>query len=300
MEQTEYGEEDKKRKKKSRKKNTKLRGIVKILICVGILYVLMYGFATLGFAVSMYFCPGRLEEITEIFGNVGIGLTALIACFMLRSETGERLRDAVSFRDFRFSLVIAVTLAGWSLGEVCDHLMGLILSDHMTIVPDVNSMEGIVGVISAVICAPIFEELIFRFSFMGLLKKNSGMVFTILVTTFVFAAGHFYNVQGTGNVFMGTVLAAYVYYKTENILYTMCEHAIHNGLCYIPLENVKFLGVDVYYEKNGFILAGWPWFLCNLAVLCLTMAWLAWFFRFSGWKRKQELKGLSDEEILES
>lgn len=258
--------------------------IIRVLLLAGMTYGLMLGFAIVGYVLSLGlgFSEEDGDALLELFGNIGLLLAVLIVCTMVKNRTGVRVRDAVKLRRFNFMLVIMLTLAGWSLGETCDHVMGVILSNFMSIEPDVNDIGSIWTVLSAVICAPIFEELIFRFGFMGLLKENFGKVFTIFFSTIIFAVVHTYNIQNTFNVIVGTLLTAYVYYRTGNILYTMCEHFLHNALCCIPFGEMSILGIDVYYEKNGFIMAGMPWLIINLIILAISMGWLIWFFGRKG------------------
>ena len=261
------------------KKNTKGWGIIRILILTAVMYGLMVAFAILGLLFADQFSLFDDDIAMDVFGNIGLGFGALIAVMELRKVTGERVRDSIKIKDFSILLVIMLTLAGWSLGEVCDHFMAVILSGFMSIEPDESSLSGVTGVISAVICAPIFEELIFRHSFIGLLKKNSGKVFTIVFTSLVFSLAHAYNIQNSADVFVGTLLAAYVFYKTGNLLYTICEHALHNALCFLPFGSFQILGKDLYYEKNGFVLAEWPWLIINMAVLIFSMTWLILYFK---------------------
>ena len=260
------------------RKNTRGRGILRILLCTGLLLGLMIAFGIMGLLLDDALRLNQTDLMIDVFGNVGIGVSAWITCVILRKATGERLRDVIHLKGFCFGLVIALTLASWSIGEVFDHVMGLCLSGFMVITPDETDMTGISSLISAVVCAPIFEELIFRFGFMGFLKKNSGKAFTILFTTLIFSLIHTYNLQNTGNVFVGTLFAAYVYYRTGNILYTMCEHALHNAICFLPFGEWTLLGANVYYEKNGFILCGLPWFFINLVIMILSLAWLIKYF----------------------
>lgn len=260
-------------------KNTKLGCIIRILLLTGMTYGLMLGFAIIGYVFSQGFPGAEEDAIMEVFGNSGLLFAVLIVCAVVRKRTGVRVRDAVKLRNFDFMLVIMLTLAGWSLGETCDHVTGVLLSNFMSIEPDVTEIGSIWAIISAVICAPIFEELICRFGFMGLLKESFGKVFTIIFSTIIFAVMHTYNIQNTTNVIVGTLLVAYVYYQTGNILYTMCEHCLHNALCFVPFGSFSLFGVDFYYEKNGFILDGWPWFLINVIILGISMTWIILYFK---------------------
>lgn len=273
---------DEDQERSPKKKATKLGCVLRVILLTGVVYGLMLGFAIVGYVLALGIPVADENALLEVFGNLGLLLAVLIICAMVRNRTGERVRDAVKLRHFNFMLVIMLTLAGWSLGEACDHFMGVVLSNFMSIEPDVNNIGNIWTVISAVFCAPILEELIFRFGFMGLLRESFGKVFTITFSTIIFAVVHTYNIQNTTNVIMGTLLVAYVYYRTGNILYTMCEHFLHNALCCIPFGEMSICGVDVYFEKNGFIMPGMPWLIINLIVLAISMAWLIRFFGRKG------------------
>ena len=263
------------------KANSRVQGILGILVCTVLMLVFMRGFALAAvFAADLIgIHPMYDEVISEVFGNIGLALTAFLACKIVYRQTGERLSDHLERKPFHFTLVIVLTITAWSLGEVCDHIMGLILSGFVRIEPDAMEMSGWVYFISIVICAPVIEEIIFRFGYMELLRKNSGAVFTLLFSTILFAAAHTYNLQNTAEIFVCTLLCAYVYYRTGNLLYTILEHALHNLMCYIPLGQMLFLGEPVYYESNGFILAGTPWFVMNLTLLLAGVACLILLFQ---------------------
>ena len=274
------GPTEDKRSSKKKKKNTKGRGVARILLSMFLLYLFMFSYAIIGLLMADFlgFSPEAEDVVIEIFGNIGIGITAFLVCKMVKSETGERLSQVIKIRRFHFGFLIVLVLTAWSLSEVCDHLMGRMLSQFMSITPDEMDYVGIISIVSAVVCAPILEEIIFRFGFIGLLKKNSSMAFALIFTTLVFAAAHSYNIQNSVDIFVGTFLTAYVYYKTENLLYTIGEHAIHNALCFLPFGSMSFGGSPIYYMENGFIISCTPWFLLNLGILIAGGAWLIWFF----------------------
>ena len=263
------------------KTNSRALGSLGILICTVLMYVFMRGFAFAAvFAADLIgIHPMYDVAISDFFCNIGLALTAFLTCRIVYRQTGERLSDHLNKKPFHFVLVIVLTITAWSLSEVCDHIMGYILSGFVRIEPDVMETNGWMYFISIVICAPVIEEIIFRFGYIELLRKNSGIAFTLFFPTILFAAAHTYNLQNTADVFFGTLLCAYVYYRTGNLLYTISEHVLHNLLCYVPLGQMSFLGEPIYYENNGFFMAGTPWLMMNLTLLLAGGAWLIRFFQ---------------------
>lgn len=201
-----------------------------------------------------------------------MGAGAFLGCLFVRLRNKTRLSGVFKLKNFDISVPLMLMIFGWAAGELCDHFGGLFLSQFMTVEPNRDIPAGWAGVVLAVICAPVFEELIFRYCAIEFPRGSYSMPVICIANGLFFAFVHFYNVQGFFNVFIGGVAAAYVYCKTRNILYTMLEHAIHNAVCYLPLDSV-------YYEKNGFVLSKWWWIALNAVLLAVTVVWYLKHFR---------------------
>ena len=246
--------------------------------------MLMYLFLSLGLGIVIGIflaLTGKFDmSEDELLSNPAVllldeamlGVAAVLGCLFVRLRNKTKLKNAVGFRKFDISVPLMLLIFGWSAGELCDHFGGLILSQFMTVEPNRDIPAGWAGVVLAVICAPVFEELIFRYCATEFPRGSYSVPVICIANGIFFASVHFYNVQGFLNVFIGGVAAAYVYCKTRNILYTMLEHAIHNGLCYLPLD-------AVYYEKNGFVLSEWWWIALNAVLLAVTVVWYFRYFR---------------------
>lgn len=224
------------------------------------------------FAVIFGSIPENDQFHLFILAAAGI-IGCVCACSLVKNVSAVRFGSALKFRKFDFSVPIMLALFTFAAGEIFDQLDGLLLSDFMTADPNRNTEFGLYGVIMSVVCAPIFEEIMFRFCCCELGRGAYRMPVICIASGLFFAAVHLYNIQGTVNVFIGGVCAAYVYCKTRNILYTMLEHAIHNAVCFIPYDSL------VYYEKNGFVLSRWWWFAINVVIFVLCIVWYVKVFR---------------------
>ncbi len=202
-----------------------------------------------------------------------MGLGALAGVLIVRLRNRTSFKKVLTFKNFDWSVPIMLLIFGWCAGELVDHFGGLILSNFMTVPPNERDLSGITGFISACILAPLVEELLFRYCGTEFLRGAYPTWLISLLGGLMFAAVHFYNIQGFVNVFIGGVTAAYVYCKTRNIWYTIIEHALHNALCLLPIYE------GIYYEKNGFVLSTWWWLAINAVLLVISIVWYVKYFR---------------------
>ena len=76
---------------------------------------------------------------------------------------------------------------------------------------------------------PICEEIIFRFGIYEYLnKKGISSIFSIIITSITFAIIHFYGINATIILVIISYIWNYTYYKTNNLLYPILLHFIHN------------------------------------------------------------------------
>ncbi len=214
------------------------------------------------------------QYVFDILINpAAIGTAAAFACLFVKRYKKIRLKDSIRIKDFDIMVPLMLLIFTWGCAELCDHFSGLILSAFMVVEPNPSVPANLGGIISAVICAPIFEELMFRYAGIELPRGIYKMPVICIANGIYFSVVHFYNIQGFFNIFIGGVVAAYVYYKTKNILYTMLEHALHNLICFIEYDRLTLFGKTLYYEKNGFVLNAWWWNAFNLALVIISIVW---------------------------
>lgn len=150
--------------------------------------------------------------------------------------------------------------------------------------------------ISAVILAPIFEELIFRGMILQVLSKYN-KVFAILVTSLLFGLLHLNMTQAVPAFFMSLILC-YMCLKTDSLLVTILAHAGNNLLALMSaysnhiLITVLVLALVIYglitiilksKEVNAFIkeeTTNENWYarffkrIPNLLYLIFTILWI--------------------------
>ncbi|BDS05220.1 hypothetical protein NT6N_02600 [Oceaniferula spumae] len=84
------------------------------------------------------------------------------------------------------------------------------------------------GLCSAVILAPICEEIVYRGFLFNVLKNRCGLHLAVFLSSFVFAMVHFYGFQDLLGVFVFGVIMAYLYQRTNSLLPCVLCHACYN------------------------------------------------------------------------
>ena len=92
-----------------------------------------------------------------------------------------------------------------------------------------NYPEVALMTVNAVVLAPLWEELIFRGLFFGLLMSRWGTLAALVVTSLVFAGYHF-SLTAFLPLFCVGMALGYVYSRTRSIYFAILAHAIFNGV----------------------------------------------------------------------
>ncbi len=92
-----------------------------------------------------------------------------------------------------------------------------------------NPLEISLLVFSAVILAPLWEELIFRGLLYGYLKSRMSVFAALLVSSLIFSAYHF-NLDALMPLLMVGIAAGYVYERTRSLYFAIFFHALFNAL----------------------------------------------------------------------
>ena len=97
------------------------------------------------------------------------------------------------------------------------------------------------------VVAPLTEEFFFRgVALRGVMKwlehKQIGysFLYAMLFSTTLFAMVHGYDIFGTVVVFIGGIIFAILYYKTDSLVTPIVAHAVYNGVL-ITAEYMKFI-----------------------------------------------------------
>jgi membrane protease YdiL (CAAX protease family) len=105
----------------------------------------------------------------------------------------------------------------------------LLVEQFSRLLGEGNYPELALMAFNAVVLAPLWEELIFRGLFFGLLKSRWGTLAALVVTSLVFAGYHF-SLTAFLPLFCVGMALGYVYSRTRSIYFPILVHAIFNGV----------------------------------------------------------------------
>ena len=226
---------------------------------------LFAGITVLLFGTVICSATGVDEHLALLLGGIA-GLVLYKLKYPL--DFSEQLRS------FDMTVPIMMLILNFTACELSASLFGLIASRFMTVTHHAAAVSEItpMAVIGSVIFAPVGEELLFRLCGVGLMKRSFGRLFAVLFPTAVFSVMHFANPQNLVNVFAGAVVLALCYYYTENIIYTVIVHILHNALC-LPDASV------LYNNVNGFEILTLPFAAIGTVLFTAGMVWYIMVFR---------------------
>ena len=123
----------------------------------------------------------------------------------------------------------------------------------------------IAQLISALIIAPIFEEIFFRkFIFSKLLQKNS-LLSALLISSLCFSLIHLPNYRQMITTFYWGIIVAYIFYRTKNLIYPIIFHFLWNLNHYF----LKFFGKNYYDYMEGIKYETLFWGITFLGIISL-------------------------------
>lgn len=120
---------------------------------------------------------------------------------------------------------------------------------------------------SALIIAPIFEELFFRFYiFGGLLKKNKFLT-ALLTSSILFALIHIESPRNIIPAFVFGIISAIVYYRTQRIIYSILFHFFTNAIWLVTVIFAR--QHNDLIKALGFGISFWLVFLVGMFLLII-------------------------------
>lgn len=255
--------------------NTRLRTIrirelfVAIIAAVIITIVLTTIFPAIGESPDLFMLVFLLM-IVAFFAYALNGTTGLAQNFQDLFED-ENKKEIL----YVFALNLLFACLFMFLISALDILMGLGDPTWISIwdIDTVDASYGIVwwDVITAIIFAPVLEELVFRGVLFNRLKIRTGILPSMLITSFFFAIGHDFG--GMTSAFLFGMCMCILYLKTDNILIPMSVHFINNVVATI----MEITQVDIF-------LAQWPWIVPSLIVTIIGTYFLVKYI-FQGVKK---------------
>lgn len=189
------------------------------------------------FNVSYYFFD---EKQKILYSVISTAIYLLIVIFLYRKELKEEILDFKENYKKYLSKNILIYLAGILLmgltNIILTKITGSSLSGNEAIIRERIVKYPIYTAISAVLLAPIVEELIFRKSLKNIFKFK---YLFIIISGLIFGILHIQNFSDMNEILYSIAYIimgldfAYIYSRTNNIFTTMTFHLCHNLVLFI-------------------------------------------------------------------
>lgn len=213
-----------------------------------------------------------IAESDDLFMLVFLLIIAGLFAFALRGTTGIGKNFGSLFEEknrneilYVFAVNILFACLFMLLISALDILMGL--GDPTWIsMWDVDTVDTGAGIllfdaITAIIFAPVIEELVFRGVLFNRLKIRTGIVPAMIISSFLFAIGHDFG--GITSAFLFGICMCILYLKTDNILIPMSVHFINNVVATL----MEITNIDI-------VLAQFPWIIPSLLISIIGTVYL--------------------------
>ena len=214
------------------------------------------------------------------FNAVSYFVAMLITCvgfYLYRwKRCKARSLGRFSWRGFNPSLLLWGVLFMLTTSLVIEPLLLLLPAG-----PEVYG-RGLWAIVTVVVMAPIFEEVLFRGILLESLRARYGVVAALMLSSLLFAVIHFHLTVAVNAFFMGLILG-YIYLETNSLWSVIFLHALNNTISYVLMA----LGYASLSMKE---LVGSPalyWALYGGSVVVLVL---------SAWKLVRTLRTLRRAE----
>lgn len=239
-------------------------------VLFSVLPIIIYFLLIVLLSAVCAFAQADYDKVFTFLNAASMAGASVIMCMVLKKRTGKRLKDALSIKQFDICIPLLLLVFSWCAAEAVDGIIAGICSGFMTVTPNAPEDTDVLRIVGAILIAPVFEEILFRFLGMEFAKPYFPLPVLCITNAVCFSLMYGYNVQGFFNVMVFAVCVAYVYLKTGRLLYVMFVHMLHNAICLIDYGDSIFLGSPIYKEKHGFVLGSPQWITLNLtiAIVC--------------------------------
>ena len=259
--------------------------------------------------VAIMHLEGSWVQFGTIFVSVDlVGFPIMLLMFLKRDKLKPE-KNKVSFGVYLIYAAMCMTIiyAGSYIGNIVNLLITLPFSSNETqameatnVVGQLLDGAGIFGRVFVVgICAPVFEELLFRKLLIERVLKYGEMI-AIIVSGVMFGLFHgnfsqFFYAVGLGMFF------AYIYIRTGKIWYTIGLHMIVNlTSSVVSMYVLSIVDMNVYQEilTNPQILSNPPQYVVDalpgigiymaysmLLMLIAFFGFIMWIYHFANAKK---------------
>ena len=167
----------------------------------------------------------------------------------LKNKDKLNVKEKLNINKINIKFLFKMFFLSLFLRIILEQIITLIDINKTIVIGPSNILEIIMEFIATCIFAPICEEIIFRFGLYEKINKKFNVVISILITSIIFSIIHFYKLDGIIILLTISTIWNYTYYKTNNLLYPIIFHFLHN--LYALISN--FVIDNVFYIILGIL-----------------------------------------------
>lgn len=242
----------------------------------------------IGLVVALAF-RGQESGLNTFFSYVGAFVVTIAFALVLTKRRAGTTRNIMhfSFKGFNPAMILWGLILMLATNVVIEPLVNLFPSEWYDMIKE-HITTGGWATVTAVVMAPICEEIFFRGIIQDSLVRKRGPWAGILIASAIFGIIHGIPQQVVAGFCLGIIIG-FVYYKTQSLLSVIILHAINNALAtFMTLfeteENVErtlreMLGNDTLY-----------WVIFAFCALLLIFSLVGVLISIRKGKERQRLK----------
>ena len=193
--------------------------------------------ALIGYFIYLWTPLKTTQDVYELatkysheIGYVILGLAIFVVAFLIyrARRGGPRIVARFSLRGLDPVLLLWGVLFVFATSLVIEPLLELLPA-----VPNVYG-RGVWSLLTLVVMAPLFEEVIFRGVLLESARARYGVVAGWLISSLIFGVVHIYPAVMVNAIIMGLILG-FVYIRTASLWPAIILHAFNNGVAYLML-----------------------------------------------------------------
>ena len=222
-------------------------------------YIIFFVYMMVFFAIASYGTRGFTKDIEDISKPSNIFKILMIV-----------------IPNMTLAFFIQAYLSGFDSMFNYINLLAIPLSDIAFDIYD--PLLFIIEFFSAVIIAPISEELFFRGVLFNRLKINKGVIFALVVSSIIFGLCHINYPDHLAHVIYTCLFGmclCILYLRTDNLLLNMVAHSLYNFLSYI-----------IVYTPIGGLFLGGPFTEITAIVFMFSVVFVPIYIIYFAFKLK--------------
>ncbi|MDR0907305.1 MAG: CPBP family intramembrane metalloprotease [Rikenellaceae bacterium] len=174
------------------------------------------------------------EFLTAIMYATQFGL-AIWWVWLYGRRRGARSAFNFTFRWYNSTIVLLGLVLMLAGSVVLEPLLGLFPDKYFDMMNEAIGSGGW-AILTAVVLAPVCEEMLFRGLILEYIKQKRGVAVAVVLSALIFGLVHAPILPQMVNAFVLGIMLGYVYVLTGSLVSVIIVHAANNALSYLIME----------------------------------------------------------------